>query len=103
MDLCAIEFKIGREGPLHAAELLERPLFGPVTGHLEVTFAGNGNLNFVSRFEIESFDNGSGKTHSQTVTPFGNLHKRSTLSIVYPEGFEARHAFPPSVMSKHRM
>src|SRR5438132_13177935 len=84
IDLFAIEFEIRREGPLHLTELLERPLFGPVTGHLEVAFTCDGNLDFVSLFEIESIDNHSGKTHSQTVAPFGNLHKRYTYPIVYP-------------------
>jgi hypothetical protein len=83
IDLFAIEFEIRREGPLHLTELLKRPLFGPVAGHLEVAFTRDGNLDFVSLFEIESFDNHSGKTHSQTVAPFGNLHKRYTQSIVY--------------------
>ena len=27
------------------------------------------------RLEIERFDKSSGKTHSQTVAPFGNLHE----------------------------
>src|ERR1700716_3374586 len=84
IDLFAIEFEIRREGPLHLTELLERSLFGPVTGHLEVAFTCDGNLDFVSLFEVESFDNHSGKTHSQTVTPSGNLHKRYTQPIVYP-------------------
>jgi hypothetical protein len=78
MDLFPIESKIGREGPLHLTELLERPLFGSISGHLEVVFTCDGNLDFVSFFEIESFDNHSGKTHSQTVTPFGNSHNRYT-------------------------
>jgi len=65
----AIELEIGREGPLHLTELLECPLFGPVTGHLEVALTCDGNLDFVSLFEIESFDNYSGKAHSQTVGP----------------------------------
>jgi hypothetical protein len=78
IDLFAIEFEIRREGPLHFTELLECPLFGPVTAHLEVAFTCDGNLDFVSLFEIESLDNHSGKTHSQTVAPFGNLHKRYT-------------------------
>ena len=73
IDLLAITSEIGREGPLHLTELLERPLFGPVTGHLEVAFTCDGDLDFVSLFEIESFDNHSGKTHSQTIAPFGNL------------------------------
>src|SRR5438552_3838728 len=79
----AIEFEIGREGPLHLTELLERILFGPVAGHLEVAFTCNGNLVFVSLSEIESFDNQGGKTHSQTLAPFGNPHKRYTQTIVY--------------------
>src|ERR1700680_4205051 len=80
IDLFAIEFEIRREGPLHLTELLERPLFGPVTGHLEVAFTCDGNLDFVSLFEIKSFDNHNGKTQSQTVAPFGNLHRRYTYS-----------------------
>src|ERR1700683_1695280 len=84
IGLFAIEFEIRREGPLHLTKLLERPLFGPVTGHLEVAFTCDGNLDFVSLFEIERFDNHSGKTHSQTVAPFGNLHRRYTYAIVYP-------------------
>src|SRR6266404_9901776 len=84
IDFFAIEFEIRREGPLHLTELLERPLLGPVTGHLEVAFTCDGNLDFVSLFKIERFDNHSGKTHSQTVAPFGNLHKRYTQTIVYP-------------------
>src|ERR1700693_3704886 len=85
MDLFAIEFEIRREGPLHLTELLERPLFRPVAGYLEIAFTSDGNLDFVSLFEIESFDNHCGKTHSQTVAPFGNLHKRYTHLIVYPD------------------
>src|ERR1700692_735772 len=84
IDLFAIEFEIRREGTLHLTELLERPLFGPVTGHFEVAFTCDGNLDFVSLFEIERFDNHSGKTHSQAVAPFGNPHKRYTQPIVYP-------------------
>jgi hypothetical protein len=84
IDIFAIEFEIRRKGPLHLTELFECPLFGPVTGHLEVPFTCDRHLDFVSLFEIESFDHRSGKTHSQTVTPFGNLHKRYTKSIVYP-------------------
>src|SRR5579871_433270 len=84
IELFAIEFEIRREGPLHLTELLERSLFGPVTGHLEVAFTCDGNLDFVSLFEIERFDQRSGKTHSQTVAPFGNLHRRYTYAIVYP-------------------
>src|ERR1700676_340909 len=83
IDLFAIEFEARREGPLHLTELLERPLFGPVTGHLAVAFACDRNFDFVSLFEIERFDNDSGKTHGQTVAPFGNLHKRYTQPIVY--------------------
>src|SRR5450756_286405 len=78
IDLFAIEFEIRREGPLHLTELLDRPLFGPVTGHLEVAFTCDGNLDFVSLFEIERFDNHSRETHGQAVAPFGNLHKRYT-------------------------
>jgi hypothetical protein len=78
IDLFAIEFEISREGPLHLTELIERLLFGAVTGYLEVALTGDGNLDFVSFFEIKSFDNHSGKTHSQTVAPFGNLHRRYT-------------------------
>jgi acyl-CoA hydrolase len=33
---------------------------------------------FVSLFEIGRIDNHSGKTHSQAIAPFGNLHKRYT-------------------------
>src|SRR5437867_5200168 len=80
IDLFAIEFEIRREGPLHLAELLDRPLFGPVAGHLEVAFTCDGNLDFVSLFEIQRFDNHSGKTYSQTVAPFGNLHKKIYLA-----------------------
>jgi hypothetical protein len=90
IDLFAIESEIRREGPLHFTELLERPLFGPVTAHLEVAFTCDGNLDFVSLFEIESLDNHSGETHSQTVAPFGNLHKRYTWSIVYPYKFGSK-------------
>jgi hypothetical protein len=78
IDLFAIEFEIRRKGPLHLTELFECPLFGPVTGHLEIAFTCDGDLDFVSLFEIESFDDHSGKTYSQTVAPFGNLHKRYT-------------------------
>ena len=31
IDLFAVKFEIRREGPLHLTELLECPLFGPVT------------------------------------------------------------------------
>jgi hypothetical protein len=79
IDLFAIEFEIGREGPLHLTELLERPLFRPV-GYLEVALTCDGNLDFVSLFEIESVDNYSGKAHSQTVTLFGNPHKKRYLA-----------------------
>jgi hypothetical protein len=58
VDLFAIEFEIRREGPLHLAELLECPLFVPVTGHFKVAFTCDGNLGFVSLFEIERFDDG---------------------------------------------
>src|SRR5262245_34323991 len=75
IDLFAIEFETRREGPLHLTELLDRPLFGPVTGHLEVAFTCDGNLDFVSLFEIERCDNRSGKAHSQTIAPPGNMHK----------------------------
>src|SRR6202142_1618249 len=84
IDLFAIEFEIRREGPLHLTELIERPLFGPVTGHSEVAFTCDGNLDFVSLFEIERFDHHPRETHSQTVAPFGNLHIRYTQPIVYP-------------------
>src|SRR4029077_12395606 len=80
IELFAIEFEIRREGPLHLTELLECPLFGPVTGHFEVAFTCDGNLDFVSLFEIQCFDNHSGKTHSQTVAPFGNLHIKIYLA-----------------------
>src|SRR6266852_2179557 len=83
IDLFAIEFEIRGEEPLHLAELLECPLFGPVTCHLEVAFTCDGNLDFVSLFETESVDNQSRKTQGQIVAPFGNLHKRYTWSIVY--------------------
>src|SRR5271165_3570751 len=84
IDLFAIEFEIRRKGPLHLTELLECPLFGPVTGHLEIAFTCDGDLDFVSLFEIESFDDHSRKTYSQTVAPSGDLHKRYTSPIVYP-------------------
>src|SRR5580700_7983537 len=90
IDHFAIEFEIRREGPLHLTELLERPLFGPVASHLEVAFTCDGNLDFVSLFEIERFDNDSWKTHGQTVAPFGNLHKRYTYPIVYPYKFGSK-------------
>src|SRR5882762_5623405 len=80
IDLFTIEFEVRREGPLHLTELLDRPLFGPVTGHLEVAFTCDGNLDFVSLFEIERFDHDSWKTHGQTVAPFGNLHKKIYLA-----------------------
>jgi hypothetical protein len=92
IDLFAIEFEIGREGPLHLAELLECPVFGPITGHLEVPFTCDGNLDFVSLFEIERFDDHSWKTNGQTVAPFGNLHKRYTLLIVYPHNLGGNQA-----------
>jgi hypothetical protein len=75
IELFAIEFEIRREGPLHLTELLECPLFGPVTGHFEVAFTCDGDRDFVSLFEIERFDNHGGKTHSQTVAPFRNLQR----------------------------
>src|SRR5579871_332998 len=75
IGLLAIKFEIGRERPLHLAELLDRPIFGPVTGHSEVAFTCNRNLDFVSLFEVECFHNRRGKAHSQTVTPLGNLHE----------------------------
>jgi hypothetical protein len=78
IDLFAIEFEIGREGPLHSTELPECPLSGPVAGHLEVAFTCDGNLDFVSLFEIERFDDHRWKTNGQTVAPFGNPHKRYT-------------------------
>ena len=59
IDLFAIEFEIRREGPLHLTELLDRPLFGPVSGHFEVAFTCDGNLDFVPLLEIERFDNHS--------------------------------------------
>src|ERR1700733_8126105 len=94
IDLFAIEFEIRREGPLHLTELLERPLFRPVTGHLEVAFTCDGNLDFVSLFEIEGFDNYSWKTNGQTVAPFGNLHKDIPNLLYIHKSQEAR--FLPS-------
>ena len=67
-DLFAIEFEIRREEPLHLTELLEPPIFQPVTGHFEVAFTRDGNLDFVPLFERERFDNHSRKTHSQNNT-----------------------------------
>ena len=43
LDLFAIEFEIRTEGPL-LTELLEGPLFGPVTGHYRQTIAPLGFL-----------------------------------------------------------
>src|SRR6266446_6834386 len=90
IELFAIEFEIRREGPLHLTKLLERPLFGPVTGHLEVAFTCDGNLDFVSLFEIERFDNHSGKTHSQAVPHLETCIKRYTFPIVYPYKFGSK-------------
>src|SRR5580704_14423280 len=90
IDLFAIEFEIRREGPLHLTELLECPLFGPVTGHLEVAFTCDGNLDFVSLFEIERFDDHSWKTNGQTVAPFGNLHKDTPILLYIYQSQEAR-------------
>src|SRR6266567_2947066 len=75
IDLFAIEFEIRREGPLHLTELLERPRFGSVTGHLEVAFTCDGNLDFVSLFEIERFHN-----QQPTVSPL-----RIAKNILPPE------------------
>jgi len=89
-QLLAIEFEIRREGPLHLTEFLERSLFGPVTGHLEVAFTCDGNFDFVSLFEIKSFDDHSGKTHSQTVNPSGDLHKDIPNQLyIHPARLEA--------------
>src|ERR1700676_4744107 len=90
IDLFANEFEIRREGPLHLTELLERPLFGPVAGHLEVASTCDGNLDFVSLFEIERLDHHSGKTHGQTVAPFGNLHKDIPGLLYIHTSLEAR-------------
>jgi hypothetical protein len=78
MDLFAIELEIGGERPFHLTESIGGPLFGAVAGHPEVAFPCDGNLDFVALFETESFNNRGGKTHSQTIAPFGNLHKRYT-------------------------
>src|SRR5215469_17270979 len=96
IDLFAIEFEAGRERPLHVTELFDRSLFGLVTSHSEVAFTCNGNLDFVSLFEIESFDDHSRKTHRQTVTPFGDLHKDIPESIVYPSELWRNRAGPSS-------
>src|SRR3984957_8999385 len=100
IDLFAIEFEIRREGPLHLTELLERPVFGPVTGHLEVAFTRDGNLDFVSLVEIERFDDHSWKTNGQTVAPFGNLHKDIPNLLYIHKSREAR--FLPSAQLRRR-
>jgi hypothetical protein len=79
IDVVTIEFKIGRERPLHPPKLLEGLFPRPITCHPEVAFSRNRDFDFISLSEIESFDNRSGKTHSQAITPFRDLHKR------YPE------------------
>jgi hypothetical protein len=43
--------------------LLERPFSGSITSDLEVPLPRNANLDLVSLFEIESFDDGSGKAY----------------------------------------
>src|ERR1700740_2418559 len=99
IQLFAIEFEIRREGPLHLTELLERPLFGPVTGHLEVAFACDRNFDFVALFEIERSDNHSRETHSQTVAPLGTLHKdipnllyiQTSLEATSPDSPDSYH------------
>jgi len=43
----------------------------------EIAFSCNGNFDLVSFFEVESFDDGSGKAYGQAVSPFRNLHNAS--------------------------
>src|SRR5262249_52131388 len=86
IDLVAVKSEIGRKGPLHLTELLERPLSRSVPGYLEISFSRHGDFDFVSLFEIESFDDCSRQTDGQAVTPFRDLHDRYTLLIVYPSG-----------------
>jgi len=47
--------------------LLERPFSGSIASYLEVPLPRNGNFDLVSLFEIESFDDGSGKAHSERI------------------------------------
>jgi len=51
--------------------------------HLEVAFTCDGNSISSSSLRSRASTT-TAKTHSQTVAPFGNLHKSYTWSIVYP-------------------
>jgi HNH endonuclease len=85
-------------------ELLEGPLFGPVTRHPEVAFTGDGNLDFVSRFEIESFDNHSGKTHCQISESTANSAQPSCarLMISHAAG-DRRYASRATIRPSNRV
>jgi hypothetical protein len=80
IDLFAVELEIGRERPLHPAELRECAISGLGTRHFEIEFTGDGDLDFVSFFQTERFDHGRWKTHGQTVAPSGYLHGRYTCA-----------------------
>ena len=81
----AIESKIRREGPLQLTDLLDRLPFRSIAGYLEVPFTCNRSLDFVSLFEVECFNNHSGKTDCQTVTPFGNPHRYAFYTVYLHE------------------
>jgi hypothetical protein len=40
------------------AELLQRPIFGSVTGDLEISFACDGDFDFATLFEVKCINDG---------------------------------------------
>lgn len=69
-DVLSIKLEVQREGPPHVTELFQSAVFGSVAGYLDISFRCDGQLDFVTCSQVQSFHEHGGRTHGQTIAPF---------------------------------
>src|SRR2546421_11287159 len=55
----------------------KRALRGLVAAHFKSPIAHNPNFNLIAFFKTQCFNDTGGKPNSQTVSPFGDMHRSS--------------------------
>src|ERR1700689_3028198 len=72
--LIPVELEIGRQPPAKGAQpVREIPSLG-FARDAECALAGHVHVNLIAWLELQRFDNRRGKTDSEAVAPFGDLH-----------------------------
>jgi hypothetical protein len=70
----AIESEAVGQWPAQLAQPRERSFTLSIAAHLELTRAGDSNLDLIALFEIERLDDRRRQSNRETVSPFRDLH-----------------------------